>query len=285
MPIPSLASVERNPMKKFAVFGNPIAQSLSPTIHQLFAKSTQQDISYEKREAPIDGFTDAIAAFFAEPQAVGCNVTVPFKEQAYTMATHRNEAATMAGAANTLMYNAAGELCAYNTDGIGLVADLNAAGINLNGATVLMLGAGGAARGVVHPLLDAGVRQLHISNRTVSKAVAIAEKVNHDNVRAVEEQQLLRRYDVVINSTSASLKGELPPIPDSLLGGCKLAYDMVYSKDGNATAFMQHAATLGATQQRDGLGMLVEQAAAAFSIWTGRQPDTRGVIDFLRAST
>ncbi|MDC8829130.1 shikimate dehydrogenase [Alteromonas gilva] len=271
-------------MKKFAVFGNPIAQSLSPTIHQMFANSSQEQISYQKREAPVNGFAEAVAAFFADPQAVGCNVTVPFKEQAYAMAVHRNPAATMAGAANTLMYNDDGELCAFNTDGIGLVADLHAAGINLAGAKVLILGAGGAARGVVHPLLDAGVGQLDILNRTVSKAAAIANKADNDKVRAVDTPQLLNHYDVVINSTSASLSGEVPPVPDRLLAGCELAYDMVYSKDGGATVFMQHAATLGATQQRDGLGMLVEQAAAAFAIWTGKQPDTEGVIDFLRGS-
>lgn len=269
-------------MKKFAVFGNPIAQSLSPTIHQMFAKSCAEDISYEKIEAPLDGFEVSIDNFLATPQALGCNVTVPFKEKACAMAKHKDEAVVMARAANTLMLNDAGELCAFNTDGIGLVADLTNNGIHLQGSKVLLLGAGGAARGVVHPLINAGVENLHILNRTVAKAQAIAEDAHNPKVAAVNPEVLLADYDVVINSTSASLSGALPDVPDEVLANCKLAYDMVYSKDKGATVFMVHAAQLGAARQLDGLGMLVEQAAAAFHIWTGKQPATASVIEYLR---
>ena len=269
-------------MKKFAVFGNPIAQSLSPTIHQMFAKSCAEDISYEKIEAPLDGFEVSIDNFLATPQALGCNVTVPFKERACAMAKHKDDAVVMARAANTLMRNDEGELCAFNTDGIGLVADLTNNGLDLQGTKVLLLGAGGAARGVVHPLLNAGIESLHILNRTIEKAQAIAEDANNPKVTAVNHKQLLADYDVVINSTSASLSGTLPTVPDAVLANCHLAYDMVYSKDNGATVFMAHAEQLGAAKQLDGLGMLVEQAAAAFYIWTGKQPSTASVIEYLR---
>lgn len=249
----------------------------------MFAKSCGEDISYEKIEAPLDGFADVINQFFMQPQTIGCNVTVPFKEQAFSMAVHRDEAAAMAKAANTLMHNSAGELCAYNTDGIGLVADLKSTGLELTGIKVLMLGAGGAARGVVHPLLKAGVARLHILNRTLEKAQAIATDANSDKVAAVSPTDLLSHYDVVINSTSASLSGTLPEVPDSILAGCQLAYDMVYAKQTDSTVFMEHAKKLGARQQMDGLGMLVEQAAAAFTIWTGKEPETARVRAFLRS--
>ncbi|GGF64818.1 shikimate dehydrogenase [Alteromonas lipolytica] len=269
-------------MKKFAVFGNPIAQSLSPTIHQMFAKSCGELIQYDKIEAPLDAFEDSINHFFADENTVGCNVTVPFKERAFAMAQHKDAAVCLAKAANTLMLNPQGELCAYNTDGIGLVADLNNSGLTLAGAKVLLLGAGGAARGVVHPLLSAGVTTLHILNRTVEKAQAIVNDANNQHVTAVSQQALLAQYDVVINSTSASLSGTLPAVPDAILANCQLAYDMVYAKDSGSTVFMTHAAKLGAVQQLDGLGMLVEQAAAAFAIWTGKQPATAEVIEYLR---
>lgn len=248
----------------------------------MFAKSCAEDISYQKIEAPLDGFEATIDSFLATPQTVGCNVTAPFKERACAMAKHKDDAVIMARAANTLMRNKKGELCAFNTDGIGLVADLTNNGLNLQGSKVLLLGAGGAARGVVHPLLNAGVEHLHILNRTVEKAQAIAEDANNPKVTAVKPEQLFTDYDVVINSTSASLSGTLPAVPDAVLANCKLAYDMVYSKDNGATIFMAHAAQLGAAKQLDGLGMLVEQAAAAFSIWTGKQPSTVSVIEYLR---
>lgn len=269
-------------MKKFAVFGNPIAQSLSPTIHQMFAKSCGEVISYEKIEAPMDGFENAVEALFADPLTVGCNVTVPFKEKAFALAEHADDAATMAKAANTLRRNRQGELCAHNTDGIGLVEDLQANSINLAGAKVLLLGAGGAARGVVHPLIKAKVGQLDILNRTFAKAQDIADESQCTLVNAVADHSLAQSYDVVINSTSASLTGDLPSVPKSVFKGCHVAYDMVYAKETGKTVFMDFAAESGATIQLEGLGMLVEQAAASFAIWTGKQPDTAGVIGFLR---
>lgn len=269
-------------MKKFAVFGNPIAQSLSPTIHEMFAKSCGEVITYEKIEAPLDGFETTIRDFFEAEDTIGCNVTVPFKERAYAMALNKDAAVRMAKAANTLMLNSRGELCAFNTDGIGLVADLTNNGLSLSEASILMLGAGGAARGVVQPLLNAGIASLHILNRTQEKAQAIARESDSDKVTAVTQDTLLAQYDVVINSTSASLSGNLPVIPDAVLATCQLAYDMVYAKHSDSTVFMDHAAKLGATKQLDGLGMLVEQAAAAFTIWTGKQPATAEVITYLR---
>lgn len=248
----------------------------------MFAKSCGELIQYDKIEVPLMSFETTISEFFAAENTVGCNVTVPFKERAFAMAQHKDAVVRLAKAANTLMLNSQGELCAYNTDGIGLVADLKSSGLELTGADVLMLGAGGAARGVVHPLLSAGINKLHILNRTIEKAQTIASDANSEKVIAVSEQELLARYDVVINSTSASLEGTLPAVPDSILAGCQLAYDMVYAKDSGRTVFMTHAAKLGTARQMDGLGMLVEQAAAAFAIWTGKQPATADVIEYLR---
>lgn len=248
----------------------------------MFAKSCGELIQYDKIEVPLMSFETTISEFFAAENTVGCNVTVPFKERAFAMAQHKDAAVRLAKAANTLMLNSQGELCAFNTDGIGLVADLKNSGLELTGANVLMLGAGGAARGVVHPLLSAGIDKLHILNRTIEKAQTIASDANNEKVIAVSEQELLAHYDVVINSTSASLAGTLPAVPDSILAGCQLAYDMVYAKDSGCTVFMAHAKKLGATHQLDGLGMLVEQAAAAFAIWTGKQPATAEVIWYLR---
>lgn len=248
----------------------------------MFAKSCGELIQYDKIEVPLDAFEGTITDFFAAEDTIGCNVTVPFKERAFAMAVYKDEAASMAKAANTLMLNHQGELCAYNTDGIGLVADLKNSGLTLTGAKVLMLGAGGAARGVVHPLLNDGVSVLHILNRTVEKAQAIASEAKDERVIAVNHQDLLSHYDVVINSTSASLSGTLPTVPESVLANCQLAYDMVYAKNSGSTVFMAHAAKLGAGKQLDGLGMLVEQAAAAFAIWTGKQPATAEVISYLR---
>ncbi|MCP3863193.1 MULTISPECIES: shikimate dehydrogenase [Marisediminitalea] len=267
-------------MKKYAVFGNPIAQSLSPTIHTMFAKSLNLDLQYDKILAPLDGFSQSIKDFFADVDALGCNVTVPFKEQAFQLADLKDNAATMAKAANTLMYNDKGQLCAFNTDGVGLVADLIANGNELKNAKILLLGAGGAARGVVHPLLAAGVDRLDILNRTIAKADAIASESNSNKVSAISKQSLAEHYDIVINSTSASLEGRVPDVPESVFVNCKTAYDMVYAKE--PTSFLNFAGTAGAQNQLDGLGMLVEQAAAAFAIWTGKQPNTLPVIQFLR---
>ena len=266
-------------MKKYAVFGNPIAQSLSPTIHAMFAKSCGIELEYTKILAPVDGFEQALSNFWAEG-GVGCNVTLPFKEQAYALANECNSAAKLAKAANTLKRDESGTLHAYNTDGIGLVTDLTAKGAKLDGANVLLLGAGGAAKGVVQPLLEAGVKTLHILNRTLSKAQVIEKDSGSDRVVAITAESLAPDYEVVINSTSASLQGTLPEVPVSVFKHCNIAYDMVYGSE--PTVFMEFAKENGATAQVDGLGMLVQQAAAAFTIWTGEQPETQDVEHYLR---
>lgn len=245
----------------------------------MFAKSCGVELEYTKVLAPIDGFEQALTDFWNEG-GLGCNVTLPFKEQAYALADECNPAARLAKAANTLMRDENGRLLAFNTDGIGLVTDLNAKGASLQGANILLLGAGGAAKGVVQPLLEAGVNTLHIFNRTLSKAQEIASNSESARVVAVTLESLAATYDVVINSTSASLQGTLPDVPAQVFQNCTVAYDMVYGS--KPTVFMEYAKDHGAVHQVDGLGMLVQQAAAAFSIWTGVKPLTQDVEQYLR---
>ncbi|QJR81004.1 shikimate dehydrogenase [Alteromonas pelagimontana] len=268
-------------MKKFAVFGNPVAHSVSPTIHQMFARSCGEDIDYIKIEAPLDGFAKAIADFFEDKDAVGCNVTVPFKQQAYALATQLNQEARAAQAVNTLYKHPEGKLHGYNTDGIGLVADLLAHGAQLKGQKVLLIGAGGAARGVIHPLLAAGVSTLVITNRTQERAQEIVDSFQQEQLVSLTNQKLDKfTPDIIINSTSASLNQQLPSIQNVKFEQCQIAYDMVYGKA--PTIFMEHAKQQGSSLALDGLGMLVEQAAAAFTIWTEKKPETRPVVTALR---
>ncbi|KKO46015.1 shikimate dehydrogenase [Arsukibacterium ikkense] len=236
-------------------------------------------MQYEAILAPLDGFADSWRDFVAGG-GKGGNVTVPFKEQAYQLAEVLSARAQQAGAVNTLYLNAQGQLCGDNTDGLGLVADLTRLGISLAGCTVLLLGAGGASRGVIGPLLDAGVTYLVVANRTVSKAQAIA--ANFDSrVQACSLQAIPKQtYRLLINATSSGLAGERPDIDIKHLNGCQLAYDMVYGAE--PTAFMQWAKQHGVPQQADGLGMLLSQAAAAFNIWRGVTPDIEPVLAMLK---
>lgn len=269
-------------MKKFAVFGNPIAHSVSPTIHQMFAKSCNLDIQYDKLLAPLDGFESAVQQFFGDDQCMGCNVTVPFKQRAFAMADATSAAAAAAQAVNTLKRMPDGTLYGDNTDGVGLVADLRNNGVQLQGARVLLLGAGGAARGAIHPLLDAGVAKLLVANRTQSTVQTLVDGIADVRVEVAKQNDLPDTVDVIINSTSASLHGTIPEgVPESLFAGCQATYDMVYGTQ--PTVFLVHAKKHGCPVCLDGLGMLVEQAAAAFTIWTGEQPDTAPVIAHLRA--
>lgn len=269
-------------MKKFAVFGNPIAHSLSPVIHNMFAVELNEAISYEKICAPVDNFESSISTFFNSENAKGCNVTVPFKENAFRMASELEKGAKLAKAVNTLVRNDDGSLSGFNTDGVGLVNDLLNATVSVEGARVLLLGAGGAARGVVHPLLDAGVSHISILNRSFDKADILAQEAEDSRVVAVtvNDSSNIADIDIVINSTSASLSGLVPAIPEGVFDNNAVAYDMLYAKE--PTRFMSFAAKQGAKIQLDGLGMLVEQAAAAFKIWTGKQPDTAPVLQKLR---
>ncbi|APD88340.1 shikimate dehydrogenase [Alteromonas mediterranea] len=269
-------------MKKFAVFGNPIAQSLSPTIHQMFADQVGEKISYEKILAPEDGFVEAAKAFLAQEGAVGCNVTMPFKLDAFNLAKVDDQAAKDAQAVNTLMNGDRGELLGFNTDGVGLVNDLLNSGVEIQGKRVLLIGAGGAARGVISPLLKAGAATLTIANRTKAKAEEVASAASNPKVDVVALEDIATiAPHIIINSTAASLSNALPcSLNDGVLQHCEVVYDMVYKN--SPTRFMRDAAELGVKTQIDGLGMLVEQAAEAFYIWTQKRPNTSDIVKRVR---
>jgi shikimate dehydrogenase len=262
---------------RYAVFGHPIAHSKSPQIHAAFARQTGQDMTYEAILAPKDGFADSVAQFIATGGR-GANVTVPFKEEAFKLANRLSPRAQRAGAVNTLSFDADGIL-GDNTDGAGLVADLTR---NLHcalaGKRILLLGAGGAARGVIEPLLEQQPAELVIANRTVSRAQEIAELFDR-GIRAIGFDAADTPFDLVINATAASLAGELPPLSPAIFTADTLAYDIMYGRD---TPFISFARTHGAATA-DGLGMLIEQAAEAFYLWRGVRPDTAPVIAALRA--
>ncbi len=271
---------------RYAVFGNPIAHSKSPAIHAEFARQTGQVLSYEAILAPLDGFEATVEAFRAEGGRGG-NVTVPFKERAYALTTRRTARAEAAGAANTLTFEAH-EVLGDNTDGAGLLADLTRnLGLDLAGRRVLLMGAGGAARGVLLPLLEAGPAELFVVNRTAEKAVELVAQASLLASRLEAGATLQgggyevlagRQFDLVVNATAAGLAGELPPLPETVFAPGALAYDMMY---GRETPFMAFTRARGA-RVADGLGMLVEQAAEAFFVWRGVRPETAPVIAWLR---
>jgi shikimate dehydrogenase len=277
---------------RYLVVGNPIAHSRSPEIHAAFARQTGEALSYERRLVPIEpagSFAAAVDAFVAGGGR-GLNVTLPFKVQAYEYAVRHSERAALAGAVNTLAVRADG-VHGDNTDGPGLTTDLrDRLGIDLAGRSVLLLGAGGAARGVVMPLLQAGVAELTIANRTAPRAQALAAMFNASpllrdlglpQVGAVA-QDAARPADVIVNATSSSTLGDALDLPSGLFGRCRLAYDCAYGT--RPTAFMELAQRGGAAQVSDGLGMLVEQAAESFFIWRGVRPATEPVYRMLRAA-
>jgi shikimate dehydrogenase len=268
--------------EKYAVFGNPIAQSKSPFIHREFAKRTQQDMDYEAMLAPVDGFISSVKVFFANG-AKGANVTAPFKEQAYTLCDELSELATLAGAVNTLTRLDNGKIRGDNTDGMGLVLDLQHQFGSLADKRVLLIGAGGAARGCILPLLQAGIAQLDICNRTHEKAATLAEVFRtYGQVQAKELNDLNKSYDLVINSTSAGLAGNLISLPQLIISSSTDCYDMSYAK--NISLFNQWAQSHGAKRTVDGLGMLVGQAAQSFHLWRGVMPDTALVMAALRTN-
>jgi shikimate dehydrogenase len=260
--------------ERYALIGHPVAHSKSPWIHARFAEATGQDLEYGRIEAPLDGFERAVEAFRAAGGR-GLNVTLPFKHAAFRHCQEVSERAQRAQAVNTLVFRE--RVYGDNTDGIGLVRDLETNRARpLAGKTVLIMGAGGAAQGVVGALLEAGVGRLVIANRTLSKAQSLAARFPPATVTPYAE--LRGPFDIVINATAAGLGGEAVHLPPSVLGGQTLAYDMVYGRD---TPFLQAARAAGA-QACDGLGMLVEQAAESFFIWRGVRPQTRSVLDSLR---
>ncbi|WP_336367809.1 shikimate dehydrogenase [Marinobacter sp. C2H3] len=269
----------------YAVVGNPISHSKSPRIHSLFATQTGEPVEYIAIQAPLDDFAGTVGAFF-DRGGKGLNVTVPFKEQAWALAGRRTERAENAGAANTLYRDENGTLVADNTDGVGLVRDLTVnQGVTLNGRRILVLGAGGAVRGVLGPLLAEAPATLVIANRTVARAEALvalfAPNAGATRMSACGFAEAAGPFDVIINGTSASLQGDLPPLPANVIGSGSVSYDMMYAL-GTTTVFNRWAGEQGAARTLDGLGMLVEQAAEAFRVWRGVRPETGPVMDTLR---
>jgi shikimate dehydrogenase len=262
---------------RYAVIGNPVAHSKSPWIHAEFARATGQPMQYGRIEAPLDGFVRAVEEFRAAG-GKGLNVTLPFKGEAFRYCTALSERARAAEAVNTLVLERA-EACGDNTDGVGLVRDLTSnLGEALAGRHALLMGAGGAAQGVVLALREAALATLVIANRTPAKAEALAAR--YPGVTGCGYEALAgRRFDLIINATSAGLAGQAPPLPGSIFAPGALAYDMVYGRD---TPFLAAARAAGA-RACDGLGMLVEQAAESFFLWRGLRPDTRSVLARLRA--
>lgn len=268
---------------RYCVIGNPVGHSKSPAIHAAFARDTGEFLIYEKCLAPLDGFAATVRRLAAAGYK-GANVTLPFKLEAHALADTLSARARAAGAVNTLSLTATG-IAGDNTDGAGLVNDIvRNAGVAIAGKRVLLIGAGGAARGVILPLLEQQPREVVIANRTAATAAALAAAFSSHGVpvTAREFGALEGRFDIVINATSASLAGALPPLPPHLFDAATLALDMMYGAE--PTPFMRFARDHGATA-RDGLGMLVEQAAEAFFVWRGVRPETGAVLASLRAQT
>ena len=269
--------------KKYAVFGNPIKHSKSPLIHASFAQQCGLQLQYRAVRVEIDGFAHAARSFF-EGGGAGLNVTVPFKQEAFELVDTLSDRALRAGAANTLTPLPTGGIAGDNTDGIGLVTDMV---VNLGWAVrdlrVLVLGSGGAVRGILEPLMRERPKQVLIVNRTASRAAQLASEFSDLGPVEGGAYSLIgsRQFDLVINGTSAGLSGEMPELPASLLTDHSCCYDMVYG--AQPTVFMRWAAHHAAWAVSDGLGMLVEQAAQSFYLWNKVKPETRSVINQLRS--
>lgn len=269
---------------RYAVFGNPISHSKSPQIHSLFAEQTGQEMIYTAELTEVENFEAAVNSF-VKNNGKGINITVPFKQQAWQLATQRSARAERAGAVNTIIVKTDGSYFGENTDGIGLVRDLiNNHQISLKQKKILILGAGGAVRGVIEPIMEKNPAELVIANRTVEKALQLAEDFSDlGNISGSGFDELEgQSFDIVINGTSASLHGDLPPLPDELFNDNACAYDMMYAAE--PTVFMNWASQHGAENVFDGLGMLVEQAAESFNLWRGVRPETQTVITTIKNS-
>ncbi|MBT1446280.1 shikimate dehydrogenase [Shewanella sp. JM162201] len=265
---------------RYAVFGNPIGHSKSPQIHAMFAEQTSQPMSYEAVLAPKDGFATAVAEFMANGGR-GANVTVPFKEEAFALCDELSDDARVAGAVNTLIKLDDGRLRGDNTDGLGLVGDLLRHDVGLKGRRILLVGAGGAARGALLPLIRAGA-QLSLCNRTRAKAETLANLIPGADIQVVNGESIDTAFDVIINSTSASLSGELPALSTHAINSRTVCYDMMYA--AAPTPFNLWAKQQGAAACIDGLGMLVGQAAESFYLWRAVRPDSKRVLMTLRQS-
>lgn len=266
---------------KYCVFGNPINHSKSPVIHTAFAHQTKQDIEYTATLAPVDGFADAVEEFIAAGGR-GANVTVPFKREAFQLMTRLTPRAELAGASNTLIFEG-DERVGDNTDGVGLLRDIMInIGYPITNRRILLLGAGGAARGIIGPLLEVHPQSLTIANRTVPSAKSLAEHFAHlGPISGCSYDDLAgHSFDIVINATSAGLTGEMPRLPEGVFAPGSLAYSMMYGP--TSIPFQNTARKLGAAIVSDGLGMLVEQAAESFFLWRGVRPDCAPVMTMLR---
>lgn len=277
-----------NLLPRYAVIGNPIAHSRSPHIHALFSAQLGIPLQYEPLLAPLDGFNATVHAF-REQGGLGMNVTVPFKSEAFELARDNlSERAQLAGAVNTLwLKNDIWHGC--NTDGIGLVSDLLRLGVTLHGASILLIGAGGAARGVMQPLIEQGCAHIRVVNRTAARAQELianwpqgAACMTQISAGGLSEAANDQPWDVVINATASSLHGAAPELPHGLYAPHSMAYDMMYG--ALPTPFMTQANTQGASRTADGLGMLVGQAAESFFIWHGVRPDPAPVLTELRTA-
>lgn len=261
--------------QRFAVIGNPIDHSLSPIIHQYFAKQTQIDLVYEKMSTEASYFKSQVSNFF-DDNGKGLNITSPFKQNAYEMAAIHSERCTQARAANTLWLKE-NQLCADNTDGIGLIRDLTRY-VSLSGKRVLIFGAGGATRGIIHPLLEENLADVVIANRSLVNVFEFSKAFV--DIKCITMQDIEGDFDIIINATSANLLEEFIAFPALCFSKQPFCYDLSYTQQ-NQTPFVQYARALGCLAV-DGLGMLVEQAAEAFFIWHGIRPSTHQIIDFLR---
>jgi shikimate dehydrogenase len=274
-------------IEPYAVIGNPIEHSKSPIIHGMFAQQTDDAMSYDAILSPLDEFVETVKKF-QQQGGKGLNVTVPFKEQAWELADELSDYAQHAGAVNTLMFRQDGSIYGANTDGIGLIRDLRSNyTIELQAKRVLLLGAGGAAKGVVQPLLEQGIQSLVIANRTEERATTLVADFA-DNAKnlgseiaggSYNDLREQGQFDLIINATAASLQGIMPPMPESCLYDQSICYDLMYA--GKPTAFEFWCEDNGAAQVLNGLGMLVEQAAESYSIWRGRLPETKSVLNSL----
>ncbi|MDR9827093.1 shikimate dehydrogenase [Vibrio sp. FNV 38] len=265
---------------RYLVFGNPIKQSKSPFIHTLFARQTNQEMEYTMAEPEVDEFKQVVTEFFSTG-GKGCNVTMPFKLDAFEFADTLTERAKLAGAVNTLKKLDDGIIIGDNTDGAGLVQDLVNSQTQLEGARVLLIGAGGACRGVIKPLLDKKPNELIITNRTFTKAQELEELfADYGNIKAVPSNEINASFDIVINSTASSMTDDLPEVPSTIFSSTTTAYDMAYK--AQETSFNHWAKESGASKTMDGLGMLVGQAAESFMVWRGLMPGTKQVLRELR---
>jgi shikimate dehydrogenase len=271
-------------LDRYAVMGNPIAHSKSPLIHSLFAEQTGEHLTYQAILVPAAGLATALDVFQADG-GKGVNVTVPFKEQAWRLVSMRTARCQVARAVNTISFREDAARVGDNTDGAGLVRDLaRNHSIDLHDRRILLMGAGGAVRGVLEPLLEQRPQRLVVVNRTVHRAVALAQDFrNLGLIEACGYPQLTgEHFDLVINGTSASLSGALPPLSENLLAPGAVCYDMMYARE--PTVFVRWGQAHGAAKSLDGLGMLVEQAAEAFLLWRGVRPETAPVIQTLRTA-